>query len=440
MFELLDDVYQSGETFVGREWKVKLNRTTLGLPPIGYFNFVLQPSRSLNGEVEGILIHVMEVTDQVTSRHEVERRERLLQVAQRAANAGSFEWNLETGEMEWTAEFYDIHGIARSTAPAYETWKEVIRPEDLEYWEHALLDAVGEKRIQVQNEYRIATPEDATRWMAMHGRLFYNDAGEALRLVGITIDITQRKRAEDALRRSEKLAATGRLAASIAHEINNPLEAVTNLLYLADSDAAGDRTKAYLELAQKELARVSNIATQTLRFYRQSAARSPANVADLMDSVLHMYNSRLQNANVRIVRKYGAAPDLTCLQGEIRQVLANLVGNSLDAMKAGGTIHLRIREVNGIGDPHSRGVQITVADTGSGIPEKVLPHIFEPFVTTKDTTGTGLGLWVSFEIIRKHSGRIRVRSRTAPKKNGTVFTIFLPYDAAETEKQAEGAA
>jgi signal transduction histidine kinase len=427
IIELLDNVYRTGEPFVGREWKATLHRQKSGQPAVGYFNFVLQPSRDVNGAVEGILIHLTEVTDQVTARMEVERRERLLQVAQRAANAGSFEWNIETMESHWSEDFYHVHGIPLDIKPSYEAWKASVVPEDLARFEEQLSEAIRKRDGIMVSEFRTLAADGSQRWISNHGRLFYDESGKLVRMVGISMDISQRKRAEEALRRSEKLAATGRLAASIAHEINNPLEAITNLLYLANSDAVGEQAKGYLDLAQKELARVSNIATQTLRFYRHSTAKSGARLPELMESVLNMYHSRLQSANIRVVKDYQPTPELICFPGEIRQVFANLIGNALDAMPGGGMLQIRIRSLS----PQNfkkYGIRITVADTGSGIPSSVLPHIFEPFVTTKEATGTGLGLWVSSEIIHKHSGTLRVRSSTSHGKSGTVFTIFFPND------------
>jgi signal transduction histidine kinase len=429
IFRLLDDVYRTGDPYIGREMKLRLNRSATGQPSLGYFNFVLQPARDVNGEVEGILIHVQEVTDQVTARHEVERRERLLEVAQSAANAGSFEWNIETGEFLWTENYYEVHAVPRSITPSYENWKKLLHPDDVEKAEARIQETMAAGREILESEYRIKTPDGSPRWILTHGRFFYDDAGKPLRLVGISIDVTQRKRSEDAMRRSEKLAATGRLAASIAHEINNPLEAVTNLLFLiSSSDGLNDSSQAYLEMAQRELSRVGEIATQTLRFYRQSTGARQTRVAELMDSVLGVYQGRLQSANVKVVREYGEVRDLNCMAGEIRQVLANLVGNALDAMGPGGKLRLRIRESQNWQHPEEKGVRITVADTGSGIAPQVRSHMFEPFVTTKESTGTGLGLWVSSEIVNKHSGRIRVHSSTHHGRSGSVFTLFLPHD------------
>ena len=231
--------------------------------------------------------------------------------------------------------------------------------------------------------------------------------------------------AEEALRKSEKLAVAGRLAASIAHEINNPLESVTNLLYLIRNATSLDDAKQYCELAEKELRRVSEIATQTLRFYRQQSEATRLDVTQITDSVLSLYQGRLHSHQVKVVCDYRTHASLLCYAGELRQLVANLVSNALDAMKHTGTLTLRLRDARGVDGRD--GVRLTIADTGSGIPATVREHIFEPFITTKGATGTGLGLWVSAEILRKHEGSMTFRSSTTPGRSGTAFSIFLPF-------------
>ena len=272
----------------------------------------------------------------------------------------------------------------------------------------------------------------------------------------------QFKLAEEALRKAEKLAIAGRLAASIAHEINNPLESVMNLLYLMRQASAED-LPTYLAMAERELARVTEIAKQTLKFYREPLKPTPIDVAEILDSVLALYESRLTSIGIRVEKFYGPMPHLQAGAGELRQLFANIFGNAIDAMPLGGRLCIAadralspgrngrprsasggLGSVNGGGAGSSsngragsettpterarRGVRITVGDTGSGIPAEILGRIFEPFVTTKGDTGTGLGLWVVDEIVQKHGGFIRVRSSTQPGRNGTVFSIFLPTE------------
>jgi len=275
----------------------------------------------------------------------------------------------------------------------------------------------GERRNWLANVYPVRTEAQTVRWVGV-----------------ILVETSERRRAEDALRKSEKLAAAGRLAASIAHEINNPLEAVTNLLFLIRKGTLDPASAGYADLAQHELARVAEITQQMLRFYRQSTLPNLSNVGELLDSVLTLHQGRVTSLHVQVVRRYAADVTLFCFSGEVRQLFANLIGNALDAMTPeGGLLLLRVRYAG------ATGVRVTVADTGSGMPAQVLQHIFEPFFTTKEAVGTGLGLWVSEEIVNKHNGTIRVRSRVRGEdgRGGTVFTVFFPLglETAATAKK-----
>jgi signal transduction histidine kinase len=239
----------------------------------------------------------------------------------------------------------------------------------------------------------------------------------------------QYARAQEALRRSEKLAVTGRLAASIAHEINNPLEAVTNLLYLIRLSPGSDQTSRYLAEAEQELARVAEIARQTLRFYREPNHPVETEIGAVLHSVLVLYNSRLASADIAVqVESLDSGVTVLASPGELRQVIANIIGNAIDAMRHGGRLRFRV-------SANSRCLRLTIADTGSGIPPALLPSIFEPFVTTKGETGTGLGLWVTGEIIRRNGWTIRVRSRSGTPHSGTAFSIVMPLSS--TAKIAE---
>ncbi len=267
---------------------------------------------------------------------------------------------------------------------------------------------------------------------------------ETVRWVGaIVIDVSERKRSEDALRRTEKLAATGRLAASIAHEINNPLEAITNLLYLlrrfCQLDAAALN---YVTIAEREVRRMSEITQQTLRFYRQSTLPARASMEELLDAVLDMYSARMSTLGITVERKYDPQLDMFCFAGEIRQVISNLVSNAMDASAGGGRLVVRARRSRDWGHPQREGIRLTMADTGSGMNTEAQARLFEAFFTTKGATGTGLGLWVSHEIILKHRGVIHLRSRRASAgvSSGTVFQIFFPdVEELSNGQAAQGA-
>jgi signal transduction histidine kinase len=231
--------------------------------------------------------------------------------------------------------------------------------------------------------------------------------------------------AQEALLRSEKLAVTGRLAASIAHEINNPLEAITNLLYLMRGNPPAEQSQKLLAEAEQELARVTEITKQTLRFYREPAQPIPTEVSSVLDSVLKLYASRIVGAGVEVRREVlSDSAVVRSTPGEFRQVLANLIGNAIDAMRGGGRLRVRVSD-HKVQD-EGQYVRVTIADTGSGIPPNVLPTIFEPFVTTKGETGTGLGLWVTSEIIKKNGWSIRVHTSRCRHHSGTTFAIVIP--------------
>jgi len=254
--------------------------------------------------------------------------------------------------------------------------------------------------------------------------------GTVQAITAASLEITQQKKAELALIQSEKLAVVGRLAASIAHEINNPLESVTNLLYLAEQSADLAETKTYVQTAERELRRVSVIANQTLRFHKQSSSPQEISGAQLISSVVSMFQSRIVNAGIDVEERVHADRPVRCFEGEIRQVLSNLVSNAIDAMhpRSGGRLLLRSR-VGRDWATNRPGLVITVADTGSGIPASTRARIFQPFYTTKGINGTGLGLWVSSEIIDRHHGTLHLRSSEKQGHSGTVFTMFLPFDA-----------
>ncbi len=235
---------------------------------------------------------------------------------------------------------------------------------------------------------------------------------------------TADRRTEQALRRAEQLAAAGRLAASIAHEINNPLEAVTNLLFLAKlDDSVGGNTRNLLEVADRELQRLSHITARSLKFYRQRTAAALTSLEELMESVLFFHETELRMRGIDLERRYKPAPQVVCFAGEIQQVFTNLISNAVEATEDHGRVIVTVRP--GRDRSGTEQVMITVADNGSGMNQLTRERLFLPFVTTKGEHGTGLGLWVSKGILDKHHASIRVRSRLGL---GTVFRIFLPVE------------
>ena len=253
-----------------------------------------------------------------------------------------------------------------------------------------------------------------------------DDSGRIIGAAKIVRDITQRNKTEQALRTTERLASVGRLAATVAHELNTPLEAVTNLVYLAREQAVQKEVRDYLARAEEELDRVSLLTKQTLGFYRETRGTSAVKLEGLIRPLITVFASRTRNKELEVDSEFRADPEIEAVPGEVRQLVANLLSNSIDAVDGGGRIRIRVSASTEKTGEHRPGVRITVADSGAGIPAPLRAKIFEPFFTTKKEIGTGLGLWVCKSIVEKHHGSIRLKSSTAPGKSGTSFSVFLP--------------
>ncbi len=263
--------------------------------------------------------------------------------------------------------------------------------------------------------------------------------GKVIGASKVARDISDRKEMERMLLQTEKIVATGRMAATIAHEINNPLEAVVNLIYLARiSPSVNDQVRDYLKLAEQEIERVSLIAKQTLGYFRESPFATQLPVHELLDEVLTVYGSKLAYTRIGVQRDYEQTHPLTMRRGELTQVFANLLSNAIDSMPQGGDLSVTVQQE---GVPPAGGVRIQMKDGGTGITNELLQKIFEPFFTTKQRHGTGIGLWISRQFIEAHRGTIDVTSRTAPPDQGTSFSIFLPYlNGLQTESSPAGPA
>jgi PAS domain S-box-containing protein len=251
-----------------------------------------------------------------------------------------------------------------------------------------------------------------------------NRRGEVVGASTIAQDLTAQQKAEEVLRKNEKLATAGRLAAAIAHEINNPLEAIGNLLYLARRDKT--KSDEYLATAEKEVQRVVNIAQQTLGLVRDAAAMAPLDVSSVLEEVVNLYTRKLSTKKIRLEKKFEPGAEIRGFSGELRQVFSNLIANAIEAMPERGRLLLRVERSHDWTTSCRPGVHVTVADSGQGIAPQDAAHLFEPFFTSKKESGTGLGLWLTHNIVQKHGGTIRLRSSTSPGKSGTVFRLFLP--------------
>jgi two-component system, chemotaxis family, CheB/CheR fusion protein len=244
----------------------------------------------------------------------------------------------------------------------------------------------------------------------------------------IARDITQTKMAEEALRNSERLAVAGRMAATVAHEINNPLETVTNVLYLLSRNQGLDEgARKYLKIADEELRRIAQITRSTLGLYRERDTTPGAvNLSEMIDNLLMFYQRQVQSLGVKVEKRYDSVGRVVGVSGELRQVIANLLANAIDALSVAGTkLKIHVYESADWQNLSKRGIRVVVADDGPGINAEIQVNLFRPFYTTKGQKGTGLGLWVSRGIVTKHGGTIRLRSRTGIR-HGTCFAVFLP--------------
>ena len=272
-------------------------------------------------------------------------------------------------------------------------------------------------------EYRVLLPDGSSRWVYDRAKLGWHN--ERRCFVGACTDITEKRLAQAALIRSEKLASVGRLAATVAHEINNPLEAATNLLFLAmNVDSSSPQLRSYLAQAEEQLARVAEMTRQTLGFYREHSRPVPTRMGEIIAQLTRVFAQKTRNKGIRVELDVRQDPEISAVPGEMRQVFTNLLGNAIDAVSSGGVIKIRVSKRSG--RHGSKVVRVTVADSGPGIPAAVRARIFEPFFTTKKDIGTGLGLWVVNNIVDKHGGRIRVRSSTRPGATGTVVSVSCP--------------
>jgi PAS domain S-box-containing protein len=415
MHELVHHHYPDGRHFPGSECPIYdvlrksrvLRRLTDTMFRKDGTSFVAELSAQpviVEGCVSGVVVTFREVTE---LRQQQENLRRAYELAEQ-----------KTVELDAVIESMP-HGVYIATSDAKLRSNHVAKmmsggafPQELKTLDAALA-----------GKWSTETVRTSDRWIrSVAAPIFLN--GKILGGVAVNTDVTQARLQDEALRKSEKLAAVGQLASSIAHEINNPLESITNLLYLIRQSESTEDMQHYAALAQSELARVTEITLQTLRFNRQHSKPTEVDMAELLRTVMALYTGRTLVRNVQIDLKLEKTPKVRVLEGEIRQVINNLVRNALDAMSNGGRLTIRLhtqRDVfSGV-----EGVRLTVADTGEGIRQEMMEHLFEAFQTTKELTGTGLGLWVSKGIIEKHGGRIRNKTRRG-EGHGTVFSVWLP--------------
>lgn len=354
-------------------------------------------------------------------------RDDVLQIALRASGMGLWVWELEKDIVHRSDEVYRMVGCepgAFGTEP--DEWLKFVHPEDIPALVEASTKALAEG-TDYHMQYRVCWPDGSQRWIDSLAKCQRDSEGKLLRIVGVMADVTKRRHADEALLRAEKLAVAGKLAASVAHEINNPLEAVANLLYLITIADNAEQARVQASDALDELMRISLMTQSTLKFHRESGAPRETLLSEVMDSVLTMFHGKLENMAITVTMDASDEQPITCMANETQQVFANLIGNAIEAMTGRGSIRVRIHPSNDWRNRGTRGMRVTICDTGEGISRAALGRIFEPFYTTKPETGTGLGLWVVAQLVERHKGSVHVWSSQRAGASGTAFSVFLPF-------------
>ncbi len=405
-----------------------------------YWNYSYSPVCEPDGTIAGTLVVCTETTEEVLALKRLRKSEHRFRRLIEEANIGVAIGNAEGKLTYLNPSILNLLGYTSEDVQSERLgWKELTPPK---------FAALDRKAINELEKYGKATPYEKA-YISKDGRqiplladatLLADLEGSEQEAVVFLADLTALKRTEEALLQNEKIAAVGRLASSIAHEINNPLEALTNLLYLIENDAETatppDQLIGHVRTAQAELARVANITRHTLRFHRQLTKPVATTKAEILEEVLVLFRGRLSSLGVNVKTQFRKTRPTLGYSGDLRQLFANFIGNAADASQKGGTIFLREREATDW-KTGRKGVRVTIADRGHGMSKETAQHIFEPFFTTKDATGTGLGLWVSAGILANHKARICLRSSQHAHLHGTVFSLWFPSEGVPETKEAK---
>lgn len=366
-----------------------------------------------------------ELEERVAERTE-ELRESESQFRSLANSIPQLAWMTDfNGDIFWyNQRWYDYTGTTLEEVKGW-GWKIVHHPDHL--------DGVVRKFRQSlttgepwEDTFPLRGKDGDYRWFLSRALPIRDVNGKIVRWFGTNTDITDRKMAEDALVKSERMAAMGRLAGIIAHEINNPLEAISNAFYLLrDHPSLDEQARYYSKLAEEELARVAHITKQTLSFYRESQQPVAVSLAEVLDNVTELQSRKLQVSGISVEKRIFTRGMVQGYPGELKQVFLNLIANAIQAMPEGGRLRMRLTQSN---DRRTgrEGVRVSIYDTGMGILPEHAKRIFEPFFSTKDTKGTGLGLWISKGIVHKYEGSIRFRSIRNGQVHATCFSVFIP--------------
>ncbi len=391
------------------------------------------------GRTRGSLAAWTDITERRRMEEELRRREQTLSMAFRAAGMWSWDVDLRNSVVTWSEEAREYRAPGYPVlSGTFSQWLAHVHPDDRERVRQEFEKAVrGDREYEVEFRYERDLGDNI--WIYARGVLLRDAAGQPERMIGVAMNNTERRRTEEALRASEKMAATGKLAAALAHEINNPLAAITNLVYLINHDPGlSTVSRDYLGMAAGELDRVAHITRSMLSFYRQPAAPTGMIVSRLVEGVVNLHRPQLQASGVTLeYRVHGERPAVGH-PAEVQQVVSNLLLNAMESMPKGGRVVVEVRDSQSWSGERQAGTRVLIADNGPGIPLEHRRRLFEPFFSTKQGKGTGLGLWVCHNLAERNGGVLRFRTSTVSARQGTCFSLFLP-DSAHRERRKAAA-
>ena len=375
-------------------------------------------------DTKGHVIGVAKIARDITHQKQLDHVQSRLAAIVESSDDAIVSKNLSGTIMSWNQAAERIFGYSEGEIVGCSIL--TLIPEELRFEEETILKKIQSgERIDHYETVRLS--KDGERLdVSLTISPLKDASGKVIGASKVLRNVTQRKQLERSLLQAEKIAATGKMAASIAHEINNPLESVLNLIYLARTNISNqDEAATYLNTAESELIRVSHIAKQTLGYYREHSAAVDVALSGLVRDALSIYESKLTASGIQIRTKFNDSPQIVVRKGEMMQVISNLITNAIYAMPSGGTLTASVQEATESDRP---GLLLSVEDTGEGIPAGNVERIFEPFFTTRRAIGTGIGLWIAKQFIEGHKGRIDVQSSVDSASHGTRMSIFLPFD------------
>ncbi len=401
-----------------------------------WYSLRILPYKTMEGTIEGAVLTLVDINDLKNNLQEIKQSHD--QLAAERAKLGEVLRQMPCGVMIAEAPSgtlllanKQVEEILRQSFPqaaniaehrALHLNKQPFKPEE---WPLARSLTTGE--VVKDEEIEYVRGDGTPVFLSVSSAPILDREGHIIAAVATFFDLTHRKGTEEVLRSTEKLAATGRLAASFGHEINNPLQTLRNVLYLlGQSTSLGEAERRHLATADAELEHVAHLTTSLLGFYRHSPSPADVKICEVLDNVLNLYTPAIRSGKFVIEKRYDSQHVIRGFRSEITQVFSNLVVNALEALSPEGTIKLHVLASRDWRNPKRRGVRVFIADNGPGVSRENRRRMFEPFFTTKGEKGTGLGLWVTSGIVDKHGGWIRVRSSTQPGRSGTCFAVFFP--------------